>query len=94
MRFLASHYEHSPFNRLPLQPLGSAWPPRPASPVTSAVPAAPAPPPSLPPSLDKHGSEDTEPEPGHRPEGPGQAGPGCPEAHARQSCLLGGGGRV
>lgn len=79
---------NNPIQWHPLQSPGSAWPPHPASPATCAVPVAPAPPPSLPPSSDKHGSEDTEPEPGHRPEGPGQAGPGCPEAHAGQSCLL------
>lgn len=79
---------NNPIQWPPLQSPGSAWPPHPASPATCAVPVAPAPPPSLPPSSDKHGSEDTEPEPGHRPEGPGQAGPGCPEAHAGQSCLL------
>lgn len=55
-------------------PHGLAWPPRPAA-SDRAVPAAPAQPPSLPPSSDTHGSEDTEPELGHRPEAPRQAGP-------------------
>lgn len=42
-----------------------------------ALPAAPAQPPSLPPSVDTHGSEDTEPEPGRRPGAPGGLGRGA-----------------
>lgn len=59
-----------------------AWPPRPASPVTCTLPAAPAQPPSLPPSSDTHGSEDTEPERGRRPEAPGRLGRGALEPAA------------
>lgn len=87
----ASHPLHPPHScapaprlSLPCCPPSPARPPRPASPVTCAVPAAPAQPPSLPPSSDKHGSEDTEPELGRRPGSPGQAGPRRPpEARCR-----------
>lgn len=88
MKLLASYYEQPHPTASPAVPwlCLATSPSQPGN--LRAVPVAPAPPPSLPPSSDKHGSEDTEPEPGHRPEGPGQAGPGCPEAHAGQSCLL------